>query len=238
MLESLAPLSFNDGAWGPALLNGAGVTLALAVMCIPFGIPLGLAMAVATTSKSRFLRMAATCFSTVFRGLPELLTLLIVYYGCQIGLQKAFASVGYQAEVAIPAFWAGVVAFSLVLTAFSSEIWVAAFKTYGRGQKEAAQALGLPRRTTFFKVTLPQLIRIALPGLSNNWLGLLKDTSLISVIPLVDLMRQTHLAVASTKQPMLFYLAACFIYLFFSAVSGQLFVVAEKYYSRHVRARK
>jgi polar amino acid transport system permease protein len=85
-------------------------------------------------------------------------------------------------------------------------------------------------------VVLPQLARIALPGLSNNWLSLLKDTSLVSTISLVDLMRQTNLAVSVTKEPMLFYTVACLGYLFFSAISGRLFAFLERYFSRHQRS--
>jgi polar amino acid transport system permease protein len=232
MLEQLALLSLGEGGWGMALLAGAMVTISLALACVPFGLPLGLLVAVASRSNSPLVRAWAATFSTVFRGLPELLTLLIVYYGCQIGVQKILAHFGYQTDITINAFLAAMVAFSMVLAAFSSEVWLAAFKVVGKGQMEAAQALGLSRTTTFFKVTLPQLTRVALPGLSNNWLTLLKDTSLVSTISLVDIMRQTNLAVSATKEPVLFYLCACLMYLFFAAVSGRIFAFAEKRYAR------
>ena len=204
MFEHLSLLSFASGGWGSALLAGALVTIALALSCLPIGLPLGLGVALAARSRRRWARAMATMFSTVFRGLPELLTLLIIYYGCQIAAQKLLAAMGYEAEVTINTFAAAMIAFSLVFAAFSSEIWLGAFKTVPKGQFEAAAALGLSRRTTFTKVILPQLTRIALPGLSNNWLSLLKDTSLVSTISLVDLMRQTNLAVSVTKEPMFF----------------------------------
>ncbi|WXL25403.1 ABC transporter permease subunit [Ectopseudomonas mendocina] len=232
MLEQLALLSLGEGGWGMALLAGAMVTISLALACVPFGLPLGLLVAVASRSNNALARAWAATFSTVFRGLPELLTLLIVYYGCQIGVQKVLAHFGYSTDITINAFLAAMVAFSMVLAAFSSEVWLAAFKVVGKGQMEAAQALGLSRTTTFFKVTLPQLTRVALPGLSNNWLTLLKDTSLVSTISLVDIMRQTNLAVSATKEPVLFYLCACLMYLFFAAVSGRIFAFAEKRYAR------
>jgi polar amino acid transport system permease protein len=231
MFESLTLLSFGEGGWGMALLAGACLTITLALACVPIGMPLGLIMALAANSKRRPPQVMAAVFSTVFRGLPELLTLLIVYYGFQIGMQKILMYWGYTSEVSINAFLAAVVALSLVLAAFSSEVWQSAFKTVGRGQHEAAQVLGLSRSQAFFKVVLPQLMRIALPGLSNNWLSLLKDTSLVSTISIVDLMRQTNLAVGSTKQPVLFYLTACLIYLFFSTVSGHVVARAEKRFS-------
>jgi polar amino acid transport system permease protein len=236
MFEHLSLLSFASGGWGSALLAGALVTIALALSCLPIGLPLGLGVALAARSRRRWARAMATMFSTVFRGLPELLTLLIIYYGCQIAAQKLLAAMGYEAEVTINTFAAAMIAFSLVFAAFSSEIWLGAFKTVPKGQFEAAAALGLSRRTTFTKVILPQLTRIALPGLSNNWLSLLKDTSLVSTISLVDLMRQTNLAVSVTKEPMFFYAVACFGYLFFSALSGRLFQFLEQHFSRHQRS--
>ncbi|MEG0246517.1 MAG: ABC transporter permease subunit [Pseudomonas sp.] len=238
MLEQLSLLSFASGGWGQALLAGALVTISLALACLPIGLPLGLGVALMARSKKRFPRAFATVFSTVFRGLPELLTLLIIYYGCQIAAQKILAAMGYEGEVLINTFLAAMIAFSLVFAAFSSEIWLGAFKTVAKGQYEASQALGLSKATTFRKVIFPQLVRIAMPGLSNNWLSLLKDTSLVSTISLVDLMRQTNLAVSVTKEPMFFYGVACLGYLLFSALSGRVFVFIEQYFSRHLRSAR
>lgn len=232
MFEQLALLSFGDGGWGLALLSGAGITLLLAVCCAPIGLPLGLLLASAERSRHRFVRTLVYGFSTVFRGLPELLTLFIVYYGFQIGAQKLLALNGWQGQVDISPFVAAMVALSLVLAAFSCEVWSAAFKVVGKGQYQAGMALGMSRSRTFFSIILPQLLRVALPGLSNNWLTLLKDTSLVSTISLVDLMRQTGLAVSTTKEPVLFYSAACAIYLLFAAVSGRAFAWAERRYNR------
>jgi polar amino acid transport system permease protein len=236
MLENFALLSLAEGGWGLALLAGALMTLALALACLPIGVPLGLALALAERSRYRFLRSFATLFGTVFRGLPELLTLLIIYYGCQIAMQKLLSAAGHPQAVSINAFAAAMVAFGLVFAAFSAQVWLAAFKTIGKGQYEGAAALGLSRRITFMRVLLPQLTRVALPGLSNNWLSLLKDTSLVSTISLVDLMRQTNLAVSATKEPLFFYGVACLVYLLFSALSGRALAFLERYYSRHLRS--
>ena len=161
MPEQLTLLSFASGGWGAALLMGALVTLALALSCVP----LGLGVAFAARSRRRWLRLSATAFSTVFRGLPELLTLLIIYYGCQIGAQKLLATLGYPADVRINAFVAAMIAFSLVFAAFSSEVWLSAFKAIPKGQFEAAKVLGLSLSAMFRNVLLPQLARVALPGL-------------------------------------------------------------------------
>jgi polar amino acid transport system permease protein len=229
-------LSFSDGGWGSALAAGTVVTLTLALTTLPVGIFLGLVVALMARSRSTRARAVATVFTTIFRGLPELLTLLIVYYGGQILIQRLMTAMGYEGQLQINAFLAGVVAFGLVLAAFSSEVWIGALNTIARGQYEAGSALGLSKWLTFRLVVFPQLMRAALPGLSNNWLTLLKDTSLISTISLVDLMRQTNLAVGATKQPMVFYLAACCIYLLLSAGSGLAFTALERRANRgHVR---
>lgn len=228
MIEYLSLLSFGDGGWGMVMLIGAGVTFSLALCCVPLGLPLGLISAIMIQSDIKWLRVIATLFSSIFRGLPELLTLFLVYHGLQTLIQNVMSYFDIQAEFSINAFFAGVLALGMVFAAFSCEVWLGSFKILDNGQYEAAKALSLSRSTTFFRVIFPQLVRNALPGLSNNWLTLLKDTSLVSTISLVDVMRQTNLAVAATKEPMFFYFTACFIYLFFSAISSTLFRHLEK----------
>lgn len=217
MIESLALLSFSNGGWGAVILSSAGITLSLALCCGLLGLPLGLLGAVMIGSNINTARAIATLFSSVFRSLPELLTLFLVYYGLQNIIQIVLDYFNIEIVFSINAFVAGVVALSMVLAAFSCEVWLGAFNVFDKGQYEAAKALGLSKSTTFFRIVFPQLFRNALPGLSNNWLTLLKDTSLVSTISLVDLMRQTNLAVAATDKPMLFYLVACLLYLLFSA---------------------
>ena len=228
MIEYLSLLSFGSGGWGMVMLIGAAVTLSLALCCLPLGLPLGLICSLMIQSDVKFFRIIATIFSAIFRGLPELLTLFLVYYGLQTLVQSLMAHFNIEAEFSVNAFFAGVLALGMVFAAFSCEVWLGAFKVLDSGQYEAAKALSLSPATTFFRVVLPQLARNALPGLSNNWLTLLKDTSLVSTIALVDVMRQTNLAVAATKKPMFFYLTACVIYLIFSAVSSFIIRYLEK----------
>ncbi|WP_297322148.1 ABC transporter permease subunit [uncultured Bartonella sp.] len=228
MIEYLSLLSFGSGGWGTVMLLGAGVTLSLALCCLPIGLPLGLACSLFIRSDVKLLQIGATTFSAVFRGLPELLTLFLVYYGLQTVVQTLMAHFNIEAEFSINAFFAGMLALGMVFAAFSCEVWLSAFQVLDSGQYEAAKALSLPPSTTFLRIIFPQLVRNALPGLSNNWLILLKDTSLVSTISLVDIMRQTNLAVAATKKPMFFYLAACLIYLAFSAISSSIIRHMEK----------
>ncbi|MEO1264638.1 MAG: ABC transporter permease subunit [Pseudomonadota bacterium] len=212
-------LSLGAGGWGDELLLGALLTITLALTTLPFGLALGFLVALAKNSDEPSLVANGTIFTTIFRGLPELLTLFLVYYGGQPILQAAWSALG-GGYIEISPFVAGVIALSLVLGAFSSEVFLAAMRAIPKGQDEAGAALGLTRFQGLRLIQLPQIIRIALPGLSNLWLVLLKDTSLVSVIALNDLLRQTNIAVGSTKQPFLFYAVACLIYLTLSLVSS------------------
>lgn len=220
MIEKLALLGFGDGGWGPALLQGALVTISIALATLPFGLAGGLAIALMKRSRHAGLRVFATGYTTVFRGVPELLTLYIVYFGVQIAAQKAWVALGLPGSFSMSPFVAGMVALGVVLAAFSSEVWVGALNSIQKGQREAAAALGLSPAQAFRLVVLPQLVRVALPGLGNNWMVLLKETSLVSVITLPDIMFITTRANVATKEPFLFFGAAMLIYLFFSMISA------------------
>ena len=214
MLEKFALLGFGPSGWGPALLQGAATTLSVALATLPFGLGLGLVIALLKRSDNVLLRALATIYTTVFRGVPELLTLYIIYFGIQILVQQIWS--GFS----IPPFGAGMVALGMVLAAFSSEVWVGALNSIQKGQREAAAALGLSKSQAFRLVVFPQLIRVALPGLGNNWMVLLKETSLISVITLQDIMFIATRANVVTKEPFLFFGTAMLLYFFFSLVSA------------------
>jgi polar amino acid transport system permease protein len=184
---------------------------------------LGLIIALMARSKSVIARGFATLYTTIFRGIPELLTLYIIYFGVQILLQNLWKSAGLPGQFSMHPFVAGMVALGLVLAAFSSEVWVGALNSIHKGQHEAAAALGLTRRQAFRLVVFPQLMRVALPGLGNNWMVLLKETSLVSVITLQDIMFITTRANVATKEPFLFFGAAMLIYFAFSLVSTAFF---------------
>lgn len=224
-------LKFGPGGWGDELAAGTWLTIRLALATLPLGIAIGFLVALARNSQRLWLTVAGNSFATIFRGLPELLTLFIVYYGGQILLQQA-AGLFADRHVEVSGFSAGLVALGLVFAAYASEVFLGAFRGIRRGQYEAAYALGLRPAATMRLVILPQLIRLALPGLANLWLVLLKDTALVSVIALEDLMRKANLAAVTTKDPFLFYSVACLIYLALSILSSTGIAGIERWSDR------
>jgi polar amino acid transport system permease protein len=227
-------LSWGDAGWSDELAAGATITIGLALATAPFGVGLGLLLAMAKRSNNGVLRGLATIYTTVFRGVPELLTLYLVYFGAQLGLQSLWRVLGFSSRLEMPGFVAGMIALGLVLGAFSSEVWVGALNAIPRAQREGAMALGLRKTDAFRFVIFPQLLRLALPGLGNNWMVLLKETSLVSVIALPDLMFWTGRANVVTKEPFLFFGMACAIYLCFTGLSAWGLAVMERRASRGI----
>ncbi|WMS42684.1 ABC transporter permease subunit [Acuticoccus sp. MNP-M23] len=224
-------LRFGPGGWGDELLLGLRITLLLALATAPIGLVGGFLLALARRSDRPVLRFCATAFTTVFKGLPELITLFIVYYGFSM-LLAWFVGLFSDAYVEVSSFVAGMIALGAVSASFASEVFMAALGGIAKGQTEAADALGISRFTTMRKVILPQLIRIALPGLGNLWLVLLKDTALVSVIALPDLLRQTSIAVGATKEPFFFFAVAIGIYFVISLASMAVIALLEKRYAK------
>ncbi len=204
---------------GASIAWGLLVTVSLALATLPVGLALGFLVAVGKQSSEPSIRLAANIYTTIFRGLPELLTLFLVYFGASLGLQRLLSLFGVEANVEINAFGAGMVALGFVFSSYSSEVFLSAFRAIPR-QYEGGYAVGLSHWQTMRKVILPQLIRIALPGLANLWLVLLKDTSLVSVITLSDILRQTSIAARVTKEPFLFFGIACLLYLVLAIISS------------------
>jgi len=220
MDKALTLLSFGPNGWGDELAWGVLVTVSLALATLPFGLAIGFMVALGKQSAEPSLRAAANLYTTIFRGLPELLTLFLVYFGAQIGAQKLLASLGFSGQMEINSFIAGMVALGVVFSSYASEVFLSAFRAIPRGQYEGGYAVGLTWGMTMRLVILPQLVRIALPGLSNLWLILLKDTSLVSVIGLADILRQTGIAARVSKEALLFYGVACLIYLALAIISS------------------
>lgn len=219
MEQFLDLLQWGPGGWADELAAGAAITLALSVATLPIGIAAGFGIALSAQSTDPLIRASARIYTTLFRGIPELLTLFVVYYGTQFAVSQASRAL-FGVPVEVSPFLAGMVALGLVLSSYAAEVFLSAFRSISIGQYEAAHALALTRWQTMRLVIFPQLIRIALPALSNLWLSLMKDTALVSVINLNDLLRQTSIAVSATKEPFFFYALACLVYLALSIISS------------------
>jgi polar amino acid transport system permease protein len=213
-------LLFGPDGWAPLLLEGTIITVLLALTTVPFGFGGGLLLALLKLSRNRAMRFACDAYTTFFRGIPDLLSLFIVYFGLQSAFNLLASALGDGWRVEMNAFVAGVIALSVVVAAYSSEVWIASLKAVPQGQVEAARSLGLDSKRVFFLVVLPQLGRVALPGLGNIWTILVKDTSLISTLAVMDLLRAASEASRATTRPLVFYGAAAGIYLIFSIVSS------------------
>ncbi len=220
-MESVWTLvSFGDQGWGDEIARGTLVTVTLALATLPFGLLIGFFVALAKDSDEPSLRRSAEIYTTIFRGLPELLTLFIVYYGVSIVFRQVATFFVEGASIEINSFVAGMVALGLVFSSFASEAILSAFRAIPRGQYEGGFAIGLGGLQTMRLIILPQLVKLALPALSNLWLILLKDTAYVSVIGLADILRQAGIAARVTKEAFLFFGVACLIYLALAIVSS------------------
>ena len=229
--------AYGDTGWGDELLSGLSITVKLAVATLPIGLFLGFVLALAALSSCRLCRFLSVGYTTIMRGLPEILTLFVVYNG--VGLLLNSLARWWNpdsAAVDFSPFAAGVVALSLVFGAFASEVIRGAFNSLDSGQAEAGRAIGMSRAMIFRRIQLPQLWRFALPGLGNLWINMLKDTALVSVIALDDLMRMTKVAVGVTKQPFTFYFAACLIYWILCIASEFVLASMERRANRGIRS--
>lgn len=202
------------------LLDAALMTLGLALVSLLCGLGLALLLSAAELSRFVWLRWPVVTLTTLIRSLPEILVVLFIYFG---STQVLFLLTGEYVEMS--PFWCGVLALALLFASYGTQTLRAALKAVPKGQRQAAQALGLPAGHIFLRIILPQAWRHALPGLGNQWLVLLKDTALVSLIGVNDLMRQSQLAVASPTSghgPFTWYAIAALIYLVITLVSGWL----------------
>lgn len=229
-------LSFGDTGWGDELVEGLLVTIQLALTSLPVGLALGFAVAGASLSHLKLLRVIGKIYTTVMRGLPEILTLFVVYYGVGLLLNVLATWLDVaEGNVEFKPFYAGVIALGMVFGAFAGEVLRGAFQALDTGQVEAGLAVGMSPTKVFLRVKVPQVWRFALPGLGNLWISLLKDTSLVSIIALNDLMRVTKVAVGFTKLPFNFFLTACLIYWMMCIGSELVISRMEKYANRGIR---
>lgn len=222
--------------WLPTLLQGASLTLGVGVIALMISLVFGMVIALLRLSTSRPLRWTGTAYTTIIRGIPELVLLLLIFYGGQQFINDWRFEWADARGIDIEAidfapFWAGSVVIGLIYTAYMAETLRGAIMAVPAGQLEAAKAYGLSKNRIFFRITLPQMVRHALPGISNNWLVMLKATALVSLIALKDVVKIASDAAKGTGYQFTFFLFAGVIFLLFTSVSVWVFRYLERRFS-------
>ena len=225
-------LAFGDTGWGDELFYATLMTIAVSITAMFIGFLFALIFTPLKLSKNKFLNFIANSYTTIIRGVPELLVIYLFFFGGTGAVMFVASIFGYNEYIEINAFVTGAFAIGIISGAYSTEVFRGAVQSIDKGQFEAANVLGLNKFRKFIKIILPQTLRLAIPNLSNVWQITLKDTSLISVTGLVEIMRQSYIAAGSTRDPLFFYSFAAVLYLLLTFVSMKLINKLEVRYSR------
>ena len=225
-------LAFGDTGWGDELFYATLMTIAVAITAMLIGFFFALIFTPLKLSKNRFLNSIANTYTTIIRGVPELLVIYLFFFGGSAAVMFVASIFGYGEYIEINAFITGAFSIGIISGAYSTEVFRGAIQSIDKGQFEAANVLWLSKFGKFFKIILPQTLRLALPNLSNVWQITLKDTSLIMVTGLVEIMRQSYVAAGSTRDPLFFYSCAAVLYLFLTFLSMKLINRLELKYSK------
>ena len=225
-------LAFGDTGWGDELFYATLMTLAVSITAMVIGFFFALIFTPLKLSKYKTLNLIGNFYTTVIRGVPELLVIYLFFFGGSGAIMFVASMFGYNEYIEINAFITGSFAIGIISGAYSTEVFRGAIQSIDKGQFEASKVLGIKKHIQFFKVIMPQMLRLAIPNLSNVWQITLKDTSLISVTGLVEIMRQSYIAAGSTRDPLFFYSFAAVLYLLLTYFSMKLINRLEVKYSR------
>ena len=225
-------LAFGDTGWGDELFRATLMTIAVSITAMIIGFSFAAIFTPLKLSKYKPLNLIANVYTTVIRGVPELLVIYLFFFGGSGAIMFVASIFGYNEYIEINAFVTGSFAIGIISGAYSTEVFRGAIQSIDKGQFEAAKVLGFNKHIYFFKIILPQMLRLAIPNLSNVWQITLKDTSLISVTGLVEIMRQSYIAAGSTRDPLFFYSFAAVLYLLLTFLSMKLINKLEVKYSR------
>ncbi|WP_087001327.1 ABC transporter permease [Rhizobium sullae] len=228
-------VSFGPGGWGHALLAGAWMTILIALAGYAIGAVIGTFGAWAKISGGTAVRTAADAYTTILRGIPDLLVIYLLYFGGSAMVTTVGRLFGAEGFIGFPGFLAGALAVGITSGAQHTEVFRGAFKAVHPGEIEAAIACGMPRLMRFRRIVAPLTLRHALPGLGNVWQVVLKESALVSITGVAELLRQAQVGAGSTGLPFDFYLIAAAIYLLISTISGVFMRQAERHFSRGVR---
>ena len=225
-------LAFGDTGWGDELFRATLMTIAVSITAMLIGFSFAGIFTPLKLSKFKSLNLIANIYTTVIRGVPELLVIYLFFFGGSGAIMFVASMFGYNEYIEINAFITGSFAIGIISGAYSTEVFRGAIQSIDKGQFEAAKVLGFSKFKQFYKIILPQMLRLAIPNLSNVWQITLKDTSLISVTGLVEIMRQSYIAAGSTRDPLFFYSFAAVLYLLLTFLSMKLINKLEIKYSR------
>jgi octopine/nopaline transport system permease protein len=224
----LQMIGFGPTGWGGLLLVAALMTLCVTAVALLIGAILGSLVAWAKLSGSQIMRTIGGIYTTVFRGVPELLIIYLVYFGGSSAVTAIGTAMGYEGFLGLPSFAAGALAVGIISGAYQAEVFRGAYLAIPKGELEAAQAIGMNRGLRFRRIIGPQVFRFAIPGIGNVWQLSLKDSALVSVTGLADLMRTSQVAAGSTRQHFLFFIVGGCLYLILTSFSDRFFNSAEK----------
>ncbi|WP_210014246.1 ABC transporter permease [Pseudomonas palmensis] len=230
LLQHLGLGAFSLRGFGPLLLQGTWMTLQLSFMSLLVSVGLGLFGASAKLSALPLLRIPAQLYTTLIRGVPDLVLMLLIFYSLQTGLTSLTDAMEWD-YIEINPFAAGVITLGFIYGAYFTETFRGAILAVPRGQVEAATAYGLKRFQRFRFVVFPQMMRFALPGIGNNWMVMLKATALVSIIGLADLVKAAQDAGKSSYQLFYFLVVAAFIYLLITSASNVALRWLERRYN-------
>ncbi|PSH20577.1 amino acid ABC transporter permease [Yersinia pseudotuberculosis] len=222
-----------DG-YSKLIFEGALVTLELALFSVLLSVVIGLMGAGGKLSSNRLVSGLFECYTTLIRGVPDLVLMLLIFYGLQITLNGITESLGF-AQIDIDPLSAGVITLGFIYGAYFTETFRGAYMAVSKGQIEAATAFGFTSGQIFRRIMFPAMMRYALPGIGNNWQVILKATALVSILGLNDVVKATQLAGKGTYQPFFFALVAGAIYLFFTTLSNGVLWWLERRYSHGVK---
>jgi len=220
--------------YGPLIASGTWMTLQLALLSLAAALLLGLAGASARLSQRRVLQWLASGYTTLIRSVPDLVTMLLLFYSLQIALNQ-FTDWAGAGQIDIDPFLAGVTTLGIIYGAYFTETFRGAFQAVPRGQMEAGIAYGMRPWQVFYRVLFPQMMRFALPGIANNWQVMIKATALVSIIGLSDVVKATQDAGKGSLQLFFFSLVAAGIYLAITTLSTLLLLWLERHYAVGVR---
>ena len=225
-------LYFGNTGWGDELFFATLMTIAVALAAVLIGFFLAAIFTAFKLSKNKILNLIGGIYTTVFRGVHELLVIYLFFFGGSGAVMYVAEIFGYNGYIEVNAFITGAISIGIISGAYSTEVFRGAILSIQRGQFEASEVLGIKKIIYYYKVIIPQMLRLALPNISNVWQITLKDTSLISVTGLVEIMRQSYIAAGSTRDPLFFYSFAAVLYLLLTYLSMQLINKLETKYRR------